>query len=447
MTEINGISSGAPRGAEASAAGQSPSDRRDRIGGSPPRVGGGRDGGENDDSNERAGPLRTPSAEAVGVLAGADRGGIPPRVNRKRRRATKARIKLASLNMRGLGQTDATGANEKWMRINQIMKEQKIVVLAIQEAHLTEEKASQLNDLFSSSIIVYTSPDERAPTAAKGVAFVLNKKLVAEGTQVEVITNIPGRAMTMTMPWGAQNKLRIANVYAPNSASENAVFWADLEIGEGVKRLKDIDVLMGDFNVVEQPLDRIPARPDPENATQALAGLLRKMRLVDGWRDEQPDTRAFSFLQEGTGSQSRIDRIYVTGALLGKSADWDITGSGVRTDHQMVVCSLANYNAPFVGKGRWVIPASVIQDKVFLESTIAKGIKLQNEISSMQCRNAQMNPQVLYQVLKNDIRIEARARTKQLFSKWDRKINEMKQQIKDTLNGGQNEMREPDAAH
>ncbi len=69
--------------------------------------------------------------------------------------------------------------------------------------------------------------------------------------------------------------------------------------------------MAGDFNMVEDSLDRLPAHSDQENTTDALDNLKQLLGLEDGWRNTFPQKIAFTYLQSnGSKSQSRIDRIY-----------------------------------------------------------------------------------------------------------------------------------------
>jgi hypothetical protein len=72
------------------------------------------------------------------------KAGKKTQQKKKIKKNTQASLKIASLNIRGRGPT----GNNKWNHINQIMKEQRLGVLAIQEAHLTQEHVDNLHTLF-----------------------------------------------------------------------------------------------------------------------------------------------------------------------------------------------------------------------------------------------------------------------------------------------------------
>jgi hypothetical protein len=58
---------------------------------------------------------------------------------------TRANMTIASLNMRG--RYSNNGTTDKWRDINQLMKESKINMLAIQEAHLKQDEVDDLHTL------------------------------------------------------------------------------------------------------------------------------------------------------------------------------------------------------------------------------------------------------------------------------------------------------------
>lgn len=88
---------------------------------------------------------------------------------------TRCRLRIGSLNIKGFGHSPVHGAPDKWLYINQVVKDRRLAVLAVQEAHLTPERLDNLNTLFAASLLILGSPDPENGAAARGVAFVINK--------------------------------------------------------------------------------------------------------------------------------------------------------------------------------------------------------------------------------------------------------------------------------
>ena len=176
---------------------------------------------------------------------------------KKKGRRTKAHIKVASLNVNGRG--NLTGRNNnKWNTINQVMKEQRIGILCVQETHLTNEHIDTIHTLYGWRMHLLNSAGDRA-TAAHGVAFVLNRELV-DTAQVHIKEILPGRAAYITMHWHQEKTLTILNIYAPNSTGENQTFWNHLLNAYATGAHKKPDVILGDFNLVEEAVDRLPTK-------------------------------------------------------------------------------------------------------------------------------------------------------------------------------------------
>ncbi|KAJ7330287.1 hypothetical protein DFH08DRAFT_708890, partial [Mycena albidolilacea] len=111
---------------------------------------------------------------------------------------------------------------DKWLKINQIMRDRKIGILAVQETHLSPKDVDDIHKIFSKRLQIYPTIDPASPQA-KGVAIVVNKE-VSNITGIKSKELIPGRALRLTIPWHAEKKLTVIAAYAPNDAAENTEF-------------------------------------------------------------------------------------------------------------------------------------------------------------------------------------------------------------------------------
>ncbi|KAF5388409.1 hypothetical protein D9615_000307 [Tricholomella constricta] len=288
-------------------------------------------------------------------------------LERRCKKETKAAIRATSLNIRGYRSAGDGRNGSKWFHINQLIRDNRIGILAVQETHLTEERRDELEKLFSKRMKTFISKDPENPTGKAGVAIVLNRK-ISNVSGAKITEILPGRALLIQTNWHRAETISVLAVYAPNLTrpGENANFWKTLrEYFTTHPRLK-VDVLTGDLNMVEDMLDRLPAHNDPQDAVEELHELRNLLDLVDGWRTTFPTTKAYSFLQDATASQSRIDRIYVSPVVLQQAREWKIAPSDVPgADHKLVSVTVAHQEAPWVGKGRWSIPHHILKDKMF----------------------------------------------------------------------------------
>ncbi|KAH9847292.1 Endonuclease/exonuclease/phosphatase, partial [Lenzites betulinus] len=332
--------------------------------------------------------------------------------------------------MRGQGELDAVGVGQKWMRINQVVRENRLGILVLQETHLTSEGAAAVNRVFESSLKILVSADERNPSGARGVAFVVSKQMM-EANRATLNDIVPGRAAQLVVPWGKNEELKVLGIYAPNIPSENENFWKCIENKIKCGGIEKPDVMAGDFNMVLDAMDRRPARNDAWGQTKALADLVATMDMSDGWRNENPNKHEYSFLQASTGSQSRIDRIYVAKPMQHMAADWEIRGSGVQTDHRMVMCSLANYATPYIGEGRWALGGALLKDQIFLTEVKRTGEEL---LTNIERETHNWEVQTKYETWKQNVCAAARRRTKALYAKLDIKRATLAKQLEEVNN-------------
>jgi exonuclease III len=351
---------------------------------------------------------------------------------------TKAAIKLASLNMKGRGETRNIGIDSKknkWFHVNQMMREQKIGILALQETHMTEELKDSIETTFKRLLILSCS-DPESPNS-KGVAIVLNRD-ITNCENVKCTSIIPGRAMAVSIPWHARDVLNILAIYAPNEPTENRDFWIDLKRRQENNEFPKANVMLGDFNIVEDSLDRLPSHGDRAQAVRALRELKHSLGLIDGWRSLNRDTKAYTFTSESNGAHSRIDRIYTTPDIVKSSANWRIDTPGAfDTDHRMVSAQIIHEKIPFIGKGRFAIPAQMCKDKPYMRKVQALADDLERD-----CMEAGERPndspyktrQQLLKIFIDRIVELAKERGKERAPRLDKQIKELERELRETVN-------------
>ena len=354
------------------------------------------------------------------------------RVNRNKdeikiKRKTRAHLKVASLNMRGIGTQAPLDPNNKWSALSYLIREQKIGILAIQETHLTDEAIDNLHRAYGKRLQIYHSSDPENPSQRAGVAIVVNKALTnIKGIETETI--VPGRAIMMQIPWHATLKLRILAVYAPNTPKENGAFWNKIVEHWDKRRLPTPDIVLGDFNIVEDALDRLPAHADDPDATVELISMKQRFQIFDGWRLVNETKRGYSYTQEAIRSHSQIDRIYIGETLRNSTTDWSIDLTNVPTDHRLVSVTVLDRKSPYIGPGRWTMPKFLAGDKQFLEEIIKLGKSVNDEIKTVNAgnRTTDNNPQKLFRALKSKIKDMGVKQAREAIPKTVRKINELK---------------------
>ncbi|KAI0067539.1 hypothetical protein BV25DRAFT_1766587, partial [Artomyces pyxidatus] len=171
----------------------------------------------------------------------------------------------------------------KWPEIVNLVRTERIGILAIQETHLGDAHLTDIDNLFQKSIVVLNSSDPERPTSSAGVAFVLNRAITnVEDYKFTVI--IPGRAIALTTKWHNDEQLTMLNVYAPNHPNEHQEFWSTIRREWRTLHMPRLDFMLSDFNLVEDALDHAPVRDNDKDAVSALRNLRTELNLRDTWR-------------------------------------------------------------------------------------------------------------------------------------------------------------------
>ncbi len=304
-----------------------------------------------------------------------------------------------------------------------MMTENRIGVLLLQETHLTHERVAAIHKMFAKKIRVFFSANPDAPTQRDGVAVVLNARYIktADAVMTEVI---PGKAIQVAITCQGGERKQILCVYAPTSDGvvERKTFFRNVrKYYEDRPRCPRPQLMAGDFNNVEDNLDRLPVGEGPDQSIlelDELKGCLGLM-LADGWRATYPNTCEYTF-HRGTGRNavfSRLDRIYVTTALFNHAREWRICEAGVRTDHSLILVQLTPANAPIVGAGRPVFPLGLLKDRKLSKDIKLRGLDAIDELERLEAddnRSEVRNPQrILYDFKKAATKL-ARAREKEV---------------------------------
>ena len=193
------------------------------------------------------------------------------------------------------------------------------------------------------------------------MAIVINKDHSMH-ENIEEYKIIPGRALLARIPWHGDLLLTVLNIYAPNNHTEIETFFKELKLKFETETLPLPDLMMGDFNIVEDAVDHLPAHADHEGATQALYDLRTLLGLKDGWRQYNGNDKGYTYLQKANMIHSRIDRIYATAKILKPSNEWNISSSPINTDHSLVSAKISNPGLPEQGRGRWQMPMFLLHD-------------------------------------------------------------------------------------
>ena len=358
-----------------------------------------------------------------------------PNINTNNTYKKRANITIATVNMNG-ATAPANNMNliDKWSMINRTIRSEKIAILALQETHLDGERAINIHRCFQKSFDLHYSPDPENPRSSAGVAFIVNKALIAPH-QISVKALIPGRAMILTLARPDNNKISLINVYAPVEKQKQPDFWARLERRKTCARIPHPDFVLGDFNVTEDLIDRSPPHADDRAARDALRTVKQTWAIQDHWRHAYPNDRTFTYRAPRGDSwiHSRLDRIYAARRHEQTLFEWNAGPTAIPTNHWMVSVKFAPKDAPDIGKGRWTWPLQSLSDVSLIREVAKRGLTLQESLDKLdrqETSREETNPQRLWEEFKIDVQKIAKNHTKKSRHKATSMVNNLRQDIK-----------------
>ncbi|EJD42630.1 hypothetical protein AURDEDRAFT_67506, partial [Auricularia subglabra TFB-10046 SS5] len=247
-------------------------------------------------------------------------------------------------------------------------------------------------------------------------------KLLTNARDVDSHVLILGRAIMITFEWHAGDHITVLAVYVPTDKAANAQMWAQIDqaLYDRHPRLARPDIILGDFNFVEDPVDRYPAGLNAIDAPASFADLKRTVDLIDGWRNTFPGTVEWTWRNSARSAMSRIDRIYLSRTLNSRSREWKISITGItKDDHSRVQTDITHAQAPASGPGRWTMAHFLVQDHNFMDGVNTKGMELHRAMTAitLENRSAERNVQKLWHSYKQEVTRMAKERMHQINCK------------------------------
>ena len=318
--------------------------------------------------------------EQLGTPGAAHESNDQDNPRHRNKQINKNKVTIASLNIRG--RRIREGYNKyrtvtRWMRMN------RIAVLAIQETKLDElDVAIILKENPSFSLL-----QNNLDTRSAGVGFLINKELTKRW-KLNTETLIQGRALKLTIKSEKCN-ISLINVYSPNTEIEKIDFFDKLhDLIDPTQNLPLI--LLGDFNFVEDSIDRIPMHNDDQKITESFDKLKNKLNLIDAWRSQNELLKMFTYTHSSYGSMARIDRVYTNRNVSKKLSNWSSDPLGDLSDHSVIKCDLEIKTEVYQGRGLWRLPMEVLDEPQFAKKAakILKDVEMKMKAN----RNAPRQP-------------------------------------------------------
>ena len=179
---------------------------------------------------------------------------------------TRVNIMLATLNMKecSLFLLDLSLIS-KWNKVHSLIKTHYIGILALQETYLSKAQVTEIYHVYRRYLKVFNSSPS---TNSVGIAFVLNKE-ITNYLHMNFHIIILGQMIALTIKWHQGKVIILINIYVPNGHDVHLMFWEEIRTQMDSTSLHP-DILLEDFNIVEEPIDQALAQSDNENATNSL---------------------------------------------------------------------------------------------------------------------------------------------------------------------------------
>ena len=312
----------------------------------------------------------------------------------------------------------------KYKNVATMMRKNNIAILAVQETKLDDTEADKIQTENPRLTIISNGKD----TNKEGVAFIINNDLM-NNRKWKHTKLIDSRASRLEIDWTEDNGIDLIVSYAPNETKEKIKYFKSLN--NEIEKIKDWTetILMGDFNFIEDAIDRQPQYTDDKRIIEEFNKIKKNHKLVDGWRLMNPDTHGYTFTQDGTNSMSRIDRIYIHKDLFIQSYNWDIVTSGLLSGHDIVTVSIIKKNLPFIGKGIWCLSDDTTEYKPFRDKARKALMQMQERIEE-NSNKVQTDWRDTKAELKKIAIEEMKKRTNQLHNKKKSLTNKVVEDLK-----------------
>lgn len=273
-------------------------------------------------------------------------------------------LRIATINVRGLV------ARRRQYQLSRLCMENELDLIAVQETK--GEKQEQTDHMVSPFTTIYNVCVCHAVGKSAGCAVLISK---SEGIIEEMITvSENGRLIVLDFSLSGK-KWRLVCVYAPNNVSERCIFFEHLKQYLPCERHL---ILLGDFNCVCFSEDRSRVAYVHDRSVELLSSLVVGYNLEDvGHTITSGGRPQFTHTQQG--SQARLDRVYVSLALIPLCNSYNVIPVSF-SDHSLVSFNIGNkQKQPRFNWHLWKLNAKLLNDEPFVEEVEEKLGRLVND--------------------------------------------------------------------
>ena len=122
--------------------------------------------------------------------------------------------------------------------------------------------------------------------------------------------------------------------------------------------------IAGDFNCVDNRLDRLHVLHDSSPDKSVFRRLLSDCSLIDVWRKQHPRGTSYTWANANYSQASRLDRLLVSGSLQRCIACPKVFPCSF-SDHDFLALTFSPDDCPGTRSGVWKFNSSLLNDVIF----------------------------------------------------------------------------------
>ena len=278
----------------------------------------------------------------------------------------KSEISFSSLNTRGLKD------NTKRKAIFLFCKGLKANCFFLQETHSSEEDTTFWKNQWGDNIIFSHGSNRSGGVAICFYRFpgtLITSKGDNNGHWITAVVNLEG------------NLALLINIYGYNDTAQNKLLLETLtDIISEYKNSFAISFTLvgGDFNmVIDEWLDRCPSAYNTFHHNNLMKNFIDANSLVDVWRENNTDSRQFTWIKPNGRARSRID-FWLTTPEITNLVDESSISTAPLTDHCVINITLKPQNLTS-RKGYWKFNAELLNNDEYVEEVKSLFDKIIND--------------------------------------------------------------------
>ena len=289
-------------------------------------------------------------------------------------------LQISTFNCRGL--------QDKFKRkkVFKFFQEQRFDIIFLQETHSDSKDESFWSNQWDGQAKFCS----HSSNSCRGVAILFKPSLKV--SFLSCYFDKEGRYIVLQVKVD-DTELILVNIYGPNKDSPEIFV-------EVFAKLDDIGnshiVLAGDLNIAVGPLDYEGSRTSHSNvhAKNMFNMYVEDLSLVDVWRRDHSQVRAFTRHQKCPFVSSRLDYIFVSSDLLNCAKQPSIV-SGICSDHCMATLKIVINNTTR-GKGYWNLNTAYLKGDIEFCTYIKEKICEFKE----NHKNTELNANIIWDAFK-----------------------------------------------